>query len=129
MSPATLQRCFEPFFTTKQQQGTGMGLAMVYGPVCRHNRTIEVESEEGVGTSFRLAFPFYAESTTMLPSDASVPPVVRLNILVADNNPARGTKTRYRRTLFRPRRIERDLSGIVSVLHGVSHPGNETMER
>jgi signal transduction histidine kinase/ActR/RegA family two-component response regulator len=52
------QRCLEPFFSTKSLQGgTGLGLAMVYGMVQRHEGTIEIDSAPGQGTCFRLTFP------------------------------------------------------------------------
>jgi len=58
MDEKTRQRCLEPFFSTKRDRGgTGLGLAMVYGMMERHEGTIEVESELGKGTTMRLVFP------------------------------------------------------------------------
>lgn len=56
MPPETLNRIFEPFFTTKAT-GHGLGLATVLGIVRAHQGSIQVESQPGTGTSFRLFFP------------------------------------------------------------------------
>jgi signal transduction histidine kinase/FixJ family two-component response regulator len=50
-------RLFNPFFTTKGKAGTGMGLAVSFGIVRRHNGSIEVDSEVGRGTTFRISLP------------------------------------------------------------------------
>jgi CheY-like chemotaxis protein len=89
MSAEVQERVFEPFFTTKGDSGTGMGLAMVFGIVKQHGGHIEVRSAPGEGTTFRIALPLVAESSTIV---VSTPPPVQLEprplrVLAVDDEP------------------------------------------
>ena len=58
MSPNTMERIFDPFFTTKDvDEGSGMGLSVVFGTLSDHDGTVTVESEKGKGSTFRAFFP------------------------------------------------------------------------
>lgn len=63
MTPEVKQRLFDPFFTTKGKAGTGMGLAVSFGIIRRHAGSIDVESEQGRGTTFRISLPTVSPST------------------------------------------------------------------
>jgi len=88
MDEKTRQHCLEPFFSTKAKRGgTGLGLAMVYGMMRRHDGTIEIDSAPGRGTCIQLTFPIRENNlpTTAATSTPSVGRNRSLRILCIDD--------------------------------------------
>lgn len=91
------QQIFEPFFTTKNVgQGTGLGLATVYGIIKQNKGFIEFESEPGSGTIFLIRLPRYHGKSEQIFSKKGAPVVQsgRETILVVEDEPAILTMTK-----------------------------------
>ncbi len=88
MDSATLAHLFEPFFTTKDiGQGTGLGLATVYGIVKQHDGWLEVSSNLGKGTSFDVFFPVGSGDVEYEEKFTPKPPTGTETILIVEDEP------------------------------------------
>jgi signal transduction histidine kinase/CheY-like chemotaxis protein len=87
MTPEVRARIFEPFFTTKGERGTGLGLATVWSIVHGVGGVVDVESEPGRGTSFRVTLPI-AKVQGELPDETPFPLVVDgVEVLFLEDQP------------------------------------------
>jgi signal transduction histidine kinase/CheY-like chemotaxis protein len=78
MYPEVRSRIFDPFFTTKGKAGLGLGLAVSFGIIRRHGGNVEVESQYGKGTEFRITLPVAKIAET---------PVVKRELAVEEPEP------------------------------------------
>ncbi len=93
MSAEVRARIFEPFFTTKPvNQGTGLGLAVVYGIVTAHHGCLDVESTLGVGSAFSAYLPLAEANSTpaaLVNASDSFPGGTEHLLIVEDEDPLR----------------------------------------
>jgi PAS domain S-box-containing protein len=99
MNKQTLGKLFEPFFTTKEVgKGTGLGLATVYGIVKQNGGLIDVHSEPGKGTTFRIYLPRHwpgQQAEESQPVAAATPAGAETVLLVEDDAPLLLVTTRF----------------------------------
>ena len=89
MDEAVQKRIFEPFFTTKEiGQGTGLGLAVVYGTVKAHHGAITVSSEPGLGSTFTVYLPRDTSGEKAEPVTSQLVPRGMERILFVDDDEA-----------------------------------------
>ena len=139
MDEQTLAHALEPFFTTKPPgQGTGLGLAMVYGVVTAAGGTVQVLSAVGTGTTVEVYLPLVEGSPEEEPEPAPAPAAARgeLVVVVEDSDDLRDlveallTRAGYRvvahadpaRALLDPSTVEPDLLVTDVVMPGMDGP-------
>ena len=85
MTEEVRERVFEPFYTTKGVHGTGLGLAVSYGIIERHEGMISVESTVGRGTTFRIDLPVAENAAPVHEEIRSTTATESLSIMVIDD--------------------------------------------
>jgi signal transduction histidine kinase len=87
MSEEVKARCLEPFYSTKDDLGTGLGLGSVHGIVRRHEGSIDIQSEEGRGTSVAVSLPLDKATAAPPAAKPAAVPGEKLRILVVEDEP------------------------------------------
>jgi signal transduction histidine kinase len=89
MPPEVVERIFEPFFTTKEiGKGTGLGLSTALGIIKSHGGFVEVYSEIGQGTQFKVHLPTSQQTATQLGENSEILTGQREMVLVVDDEAA-----------------------------------------
>jgi len=103
MDPETQSRIFEPFFTTKaENQGTGLGLSTSFGIIKQHGGHIELYSEPGLGSTFKIYLPLVDAPASAVPAESSREEVARCHetiLVVEDDEGVREVAVRILRPL------------------------------
>ncbi len=85
MSEETCSRVFDPFFTTKGEAGMGLGLAVCYGIIQRHGGSVEIDSEVGEGSTFRITLP---KAEALIKTETATHDVARLRLVRKSTKPS-----------------------------------------
>ncbi|MFQ5883294.1 MAG: GAF domain-containing protein [Candidatus Methylomirabilales bacterium] len=85
MTDEVRERCLDPFFSTKQERGTGLGLAMVYGIIQRHQGRLAIQSAPGRGTTFSIRLPGHTAPEPEDRAEEVAGPAQRLRVLVVED--------------------------------------------
>jgi PAS domain S-box-containing protein len=127
MDRSTLAQVFEPFFSLKGEKGTGLGLSTVYGIVKQNNGFVNVYSEPGQGTTFRIYLPVYTGTAEpVIPPMREAPPLPQGKgetvLVVEDEESIRTlTESMLRRLGYTPLSAESPLAALELAEQGHPH--------
>jgi len=112
MTEETRLRVFDPFFTTKDHLGMGLGLAVSYGIIRRHEGTVDVDTQLGVGSTFRIRLPIPRKGAAeapqgLFPVNTKLSNSSQTRILIVDDE-------EYVRDLLRDILLEEGCEAVVA---------------